>query len=313
MKSTPNKFSEFQYSQYDAVYEKINHVSTGPRYRDKTLINQGSQKEIYKVYDTECSREIAMAVLINDSEEEKAQFVREAKITAFLQHPNIMPVYETGSGEDGKLYFTTQLGKGESLQDIFEDVFKSCPEKTIKRIQYHLGNSDRIHGRETFLKKITKPEAIEFLRKNHINIPLKTKYSFGLIDKDKKIVAVACFGQVIRMRNRAKSSELIRFCNISGSRVVGGLTKLINKFQKLHQLDELMTYCDLEWSNGLNFEKLGFTKIETSTPTEFVVNLNSWERIHLARFDASNIQNKNKHQIISNLGSIKFIKCFNEK
>ena len=122
MKSTPNKFSEFLYSQYDAVYEKINHVSTGPRYRDKTLINQGSQKEIYKVYDTECSREIAMAVLINDSEEEKAQFVREAKITAFLQHPNIMPVYETGSGEDGKLYFTMQLGKGESLQDIFEDL-----------------------------------------------------------------------------------------------------------------------------------------------------------------------------------------------
>ena len=183
---------------------------------------------------------------------------------------------------------------------IFEDVFKRCPEKTITRIQYHLGNSIRIHGRETFIKKITKIESIEFLRKNHSNIPLKTKYSFGLIDKDKKIVAVACFGQVIRMRNRAKSSELIRFCNISGSRVVGGLTKLINKFQKLHQLDELMTYCDLEWSNGLNFEKLGFTKIETSTPTEFVVNLNSWERIHLARFDASNIQNKNKHQIISN-------------
>ncbi len=115
------------------------------------------------------------------------------------------------------------------------------------------------------------------------------------------------------MRNGAKSSELIRFCNLYGSRVVGGLTKLINKFQRLYQLDELMTYCDLEWSNGLNFEKLGFTKTGTSTPTEFVVNLNSWERIHLERFDASTMQNKNKYQIISNLGSIKFFKYFNEK
>ena len=115
------------------------------------------------------------------------------------------------------------------------------------------------------------------------------------------------------MRNGAKSSELIRFCNLSGSRVVGGLTKLINEFQKLHQLDELMTYCDLEWSNGLNFEKLGFTKIETSFPTEFVINLNTWERIHTSRFNGLNMHNKNKYRIISNLGSIKFIKYFNEK
>lgn len=196
---------------------------------------------------------------------------------------------------------------------IFEDAFKGGPEKLIKRIQYHLGNSNRIHGRKTYLKRITKPEAGEFLEKNHGNIPLKTKYSYGLLDKNKKLVAIACFGQVIKMRNGAKSSELIRFCNLSGSRVVGGLTKLINEFKKIHQLEELMTYCDLEWSDGLNFEKLGFTKIETSSPTEFVVNLNSWERIHIIRFNESNIQNKNKYQIVSNLGSIKFIKYFNEK
>lgn len=196
---------------------------------------------------------------------------------------------------------------------IFEDVYNRNPEKLIKRLQYHLGNSNRIHGRETVLMKITRPEATKFLEKNHGNIPLKTKYSFGLLDKNKTIVAIACFGQVIKMRNGAKSSELIRFCNLSGSRVVGGLTKLINKFQNLHQLDELMTYCDLEWSNGLNFEKLGFTKIETSFPTEFVINLNTWERIHTSRFNGLNMHNKNKYRIISNLGSIKFIKYFNEK
>lgn len=130
MKSKPDKFSEFLYSQYDAVNEKINHVSEGPRYSDKTLINEGSQKQIYKVYDTDCSREIAMAVLINDSEEEIAQFTREGKITALLQHPNIMPVYETGIDEDGKPYFTMQLGKGESLQDILADISRiSLQEK----------------------------------------------------------------------------------------------------------------------------------------------------------------------------------------
>ena len=128
MKSKLKKFSDFLYSQYDVVKDKIKHESAGPRYIDKKLINQGSQKKIYKVYDTHCSREIAMAVLINDSEEEKAQFLREAKITAFLQHPNIMPVYETGE-EEGSLYFTMQLWKGESLQDILADSSISQQEK----------------------------------------------------------------------------------------------------------------------------------------------------------------------------------------
>ncbi|MCM8529819.1 MAG: serine/threonine protein kinase, partial [Lentisphaeraceae bacterium] len=120
MKSNDNKFSEFLYTQYDVVKEKIERTSELHRYSNKTLINQGSQKKIYKVYDSNCSREIAMAVLISDSEEENAQFLREGKITALLQHPNIMPVYETGVGEDQKPYFTMQLGKGKSLQDILE-------------------------------------------------------------------------------------------------------------------------------------------------------------------------------------------------
>jgi|TARA_B100000401_G_C52691721_1_gene664814 uncharacterized protein YdcH (DUF465 family) len=206
--------------------------------------------------------------------------------------------------------------KNEHFITVFEDYYKRSPKKIIKRLKYHFGKSNRIHGRETKITKITKPEAVEFLEKNHGNIPLKTKYNFGLLDSNKKLVAIACFGQVIRMRNGAKSAELIRFCNLSGSRVVGGLTKLIGHFKNLYQLDELMTYCDLEWSNGDNFKKLGFTEIETSTPTEFIINLNTWERIHISQFnDTFNLgeTNEKRFQTVLNMGSIKFIKYFNEK
>ena len=77
-----------------------------------------------------------------------------------------------------------------------------------------------------------------------------------------------------------------------------------------------MTYCDLEWSNGDNFKKLGFTEIETSTPTEFIINLNTWERIHISQFnDTFNLgeTNEKRFQTVLNMGSIKFIKYFNEK
>ena len=206
--------------------------------------------------------------------------------------------------------------KNEHFITVFEDYYKRSPKKIIKRLKYHFGESNRIHGRETKTTKITKPEAMEFLEKNHGNIPLKTKFNFGLLDSNKKLVAVACFGQVIRMRNGAKSAELIRFCNLSGSRVVGGLTKLIGHFKNLYQLDELMTYCDLEWSNGDNFKKLGFTEIETSTPTEFIINLNTWQRAHYSQFRNKNdwdIRNKDEYRTVLNMGSIKFIKYFSEK
>lgn len=42
-----------------------------------------------------------------------ARFVREAKITAFLEHPAIVPVYDAGTGDDGEPYYTMRLVRGK--------------------------------------------------------------------------------------------------------------------------------------------------------------------------------------------------------
>ncbi|WDE97271.1 protein kinase [Lentisphaera profundi] len=121
MDSDNNNFSDFLQTQYKLVQEKIetDSLSVGnERYLRKQLIGEGSQKQIYQVYDTTCSREIALAVLKGESQEEKAQFMREARITALLQHPNIMPIYETGRDDLGHPYFTMKLGRGDTLQDL---------------------------------------------------------------------------------------------------------------------------------------------------------------------------------------------------
>ena len=196
---------------------------------------------------------------------------------------------------------------------VFEDLYKTSPKKTIDRLLYHTGVSIRIHGRATSIKKITKPEAVDFLKNNHSNLSLKTKYSFGLFLKD-ELVGLACFGQIINMRNGAKSVVLIRFCNKSGHRVVGGLTKLIKHFVKTYLIDEIMTYCDLEWSNGDNYSQLGFENKGKTEPNEFVIHLPTYERIFLKKFEKEvepitvNIDDYLK---IENLGSLKFVKYFN--
>ncbi|MEE9312144.1 MAG: serine/threonine-protein kinase [Planctomycetota bacterium] len=44
------------------------------------------------------------------------RFLREAKITGQLEHPNIVPVYEIGQREDGRTYYTMKFVKGKTLE-----------------------------------------------------------------------------------------------------------------------------------------------------------------------------------------------------
>ena len=44
-----------------------------------------------------------------------ARFVAERQMLAKLEHPNIVPVYELGRREDGRLYYTMKLVRGRTL------------------------------------------------------------------------------------------------------------------------------------------------------------------------------------------------------
>jgi len=123
MQSNNNKAPEFLQSQYKVVQEKLSlarDFEADKDYEVHEFLGEGAQKKVYKVYDVKCSRYVAMGVLKSDNENEKAQFLREAKLTAFLQHPNIMPVYTAGLNEDNKLFFTMKLTDGQDLKEYLE-------------------------------------------------------------------------------------------------------------------------------------------------------------------------------------------------
>ena len=120
MQPNNNKASEILLSQYKVVQEKLSQDNAFDMEEDYSIhefLGEGAQKKVYKVYDSKCSRFVAMGVLKGDSESEQAQFLREAKLTAFLQHPNIMPVYTAGLNEENKLFFTMKLTDGQNLKE----------------------------------------------------------------------------------------------------------------------------------------------------------------------------------------------------
>ncbi len=101
------------------------------RYSANRKLNQGGMKAIWEVDDHRTARKVAMA-LIQDSkiasEDDIDSFLYEARLTANLQHPNIIPIYDIALDENGNPYFTMKALKGETLGDIIKQLKAGNPE-----------------------------------------------------------------------------------------------------------------------------------------------------------------------------------------
>jgi eukaryotic-like serine/threonine-protein kinase len=94
--------------------------SVPDRYQYLSPISAGGMGSVHAVRDLGLLRIAAMKVLAPDlaaRPREVQRFVREAQITAQLDHPNIAPVYEIGTDRLGNRYFTMKRIEGDTLAD----------------------------------------------------------------------------------------------------------------------------------------------------------------------------------------------------
>ena len=91
------------------------------RYTENEKISEGGVKKIIRVIDHKADRPVAKAVLLKESGKEGIEeFLREARLTSSLQHPNIIPIYDMGLEEDGSPYFTMEHLTGDTLGYIIK-------------------------------------------------------------------------------------------------------------------------------------------------------------------------------------------------
>ncbi|MFT3698854.1 MAG: protein kinase [Kofleriaceae bacterium] len=78
-------------------------------------VARGGMGKIYAARDVRVGRRVAVKELHQRSRELAARFAREAQITARLQHPGIVPIYEIGRWPDGTPFYSMRMVDGETL------------------------------------------------------------------------------------------------------------------------------------------------------------------------------------------------------
>ncbi|MCA1826294.1 MAG: PEGA domain-containing protein [Myxococcales bacterium] len=100
------------------------------RYRLIRELARGGQGVVSIAWDAHLGREVAFKQLRSDEGRSsgaatftpyEARFVREARITAQLEHPGIAPLFEVGRRADGTLYATQRLIRGRTMADALRD------------------------------------------------------------------------------------------------------------------------------------------------------------------------------------------------
>jgi serine/threonine-protein kinase len=93
------------------------------RYRIDSVLGRGGMGTVYRAVQLATGRAVAIKTLLpelDESHEIRRRFEREAHATAFLQHPNLVDVFELGTTDSGSLFLAMELVDGDSVADLVE-------------------------------------------------------------------------------------------------------------------------------------------------------------------------------------------------
>jgi serine/threonine-protein kinase len=109
-------------------------LSTPPGYEVGALLGKGGMGEVYEARDLELERTVALKRSLRRDAQSVTQFLHEAKLTAQLEHPNVMPVHALGTLPGGEPYFTMKRVSGRNLDGYLSALARGDEEATPMRL-----------------------------------------------------------------------------------------------------------------------------------------------------------------------------------
>jgi YVTN family beta-propeller protein len=118
-------------------------------YRVEELIGRGGMGEVYLARDPRLDRPVALKVLGSDlagDERFRERLLRESRLAAGLDHPNVVPIYEAGEAE-GRLFIAMRYVDGADLRTLLRRQGALAPERALALAGQVAGALDAAHAR----------------------------------------------------------------------------------------------------------------------------------------------------------------------
>lgn len=183
--------------------------------------------------------------------------------------------------------------KNIQLIHIFEDEWifkKEIIKSKLKSIISE--NSDKIYGRNCYVKVIDSKTKNEFLNAHHIQGEDKSKIKLGLYNKE-SLVAVMTFSNnrmVMGKKSFTDEYELSRYA--TSAPVLGGAGKLLSYFIKNYKPKKITSYADRRFSRGNLYECIGFTRCGDTPPNYWYMDCKYNDRKYRFQFSKHMLKNK---------------------
>lgn len=188
---------------------------------------------------------------------------------------------------------------------IVEDRWRSQRTMMEARLLAHQRIFTQVYARNCEIRRIDKPIASAFLKSCHSYGDASCRYRYGLFLKRRTgeksgthpdergdewsaghlapgaLVAVSEFSSPRRWEKdgrRVSSYEWVRYASLPGVRVEGGMGKMLKHFITEVKPDDIMSYADMEWSDGSVYSNLGFEREEDKAAVLFRIDIRDWSR-----------------------------------
>lgn len=138
------------------------------RYVLEREVGRGSTAAVYAARDIKHGRRVAVKVVASDvaSTLGTQRFLQEIRTTARLNHPHILPLFDSGEGE-GFIYYTMPLVEGESLRQRMERQGAMALELVMPLITQVAGALTHAHSLGIIHRDL-KPENILVAEQEHV-------------------------------------------------------------------------------------------------------------------------------------------------
>ncbi len=131
-------------------------------YRIESLIGRGGMALVYRAEDTRLGRKVALKLLtplLADSEQFRQRFIKESRLAASLDHPNIVPIYEAGEA-DGQLFIAMRYVIGSDLKGLLAEQGGQLPADRTLRLFTQIGDALDSAHRAGLVHRDVKPANI---------------------------------------------------------------------------------------------------------------------------------------------------------